>query len=189
MRRGAAGFPLERARGVRLLALDVDGVLTGGQIFMDDDGGETKAFNVRDGHGIKLLQRAGIEVAIVTGRTSGVVACRARDLGIAHVIQGCLNKMEGLQTVLEAAGAGLEECAFMGDDVLDLPPMRACRLGFSPADAHPAALARADWVSDLPGGGGAVRQAAEGLILANGAWEDVIGARYGASPADCGWDI
>ncbi|RMD62958.1 MAG: phenylphosphate carboxylase subunit delta, partial [Planctomycetota bacterium] len=108
MRRGAAGFPLESARGVRLLVLDVDGVLTAGQIFMDDNGRETKAFNVRDGHGIKLLQRAGIEVAIVTGRTSGVVACRARDLGIAHVVQGCLNKMEGLQTVLEAAEVSIE---------------------------------------------------------------------------------
>ncbi len=187
MKRGIAGFPLERARGVRLLALDVDGVLTAGHIFMDDDGRETKAFNVRDGHGIKLLQRAGIEVAIITGRSSGVVARRAEDLGIQQVVQGCLNKMEGLQAVLEATGADADACAFMGDDVLDIPPMRACRLGLAPADAHPAALTHADWASDLPGGAGAVRQAAEGLILANDAWARVIGERYGVSPADCGW--
>jgi len=184
---GIPGFPINLARGIRLLALDVDGVLTAGHIFMDDDGRETKAFNVRDGHGIKLLQRAGIEVAIITGRRSGVVARRAEDLGIRHVVQGCLDKMEGLREVIDAAGVGADASAFMGDDVLDVPPMRACRLGFAPADAHPAALAHADWRSDLPGGGGAVRQAAEGLILANGAWDRVIGERYGVSPADCGW--
>ena len=182
-------FPLAAARGVRMLILDVDGVMTDGSIVMDNQGEEWKRFNVRDGHGIKLLQRAGIEVGILTGRKSGVVAARARDLGIAHVLQGSLNKAEGLQALLAEAGCEAAECVFMGDDVLDLPPMRECRLGFAPADAHAPVLAAADWVSAYAGGRGAVRQAAEGLILANEAWQDVIGEPYGVSPTDCGWDV
>ncbi len=180
-------FPFAEGASIRMLVLDVDGVLTGGEIVMDGRGGELKAFNVRDGHGIKLLQRAGVTVAILTGRSSEVVAQRAEDLGIEHVIQGCLNKTEGFERLLAATGLGAGECAMMGDDVLDLPVMRACRLGLAPADAHPAVLRRADWISDHPGGRGAVRQAAEGLILARGAWQSVLGERYGVSPADCGW--
>ena len=183
----AKPFPLAAARGARMLILDVDGVLTDGSIVMDNQGEEWKRFNVRDGHGIKLLQRAGIEVGILTGRESGVVAARARDLGIAHVVQGSLNKAEGLARLLEAAGRAARDCVFMGDDVLDLPPMRECRLGFAPADAHAPVLAAADWVSAHAGGRGAVRQAAEGLILANDAWQEVIGAPYGVPPEDCGW--
>jgi len=180
-------FPFAEAAGIRLLVLDVDGVLTRGDIVMDGHGGELKAFHVRDGHGIKLLRRAGVTVAILTGRRSEVVARRAEDLGIAHVIQGCLNKAEGFARLLAATGLEERACAMMGDDVLDLPVMRACRLGLAPADAHPAVLRRADWISDHPGGRGAVRQAAEGLVLALGEWSSVMAERYGVSPADCGW--
>ncbi len=179
-------FPFGEARGVRMLILDVDGVMTDGSIVMDGDG-ETKAFNVRDGHGIKLMQRAGIEIAIITGRESRVVAQRAADLGIAHVLQGCLNKGEALDALLQTTGLTAQDCAMMGDDVIDLPPMRACRLALAPADAHPAVLAEANWIASHPGGRGAIRQAAEGLILARGAWEEVIGGRYGVTPAACGW--
>jgi len=184
-----ADFPIERARGLRMLVLDVDGVLTDGSIIMDNQGEEWKAFNVRDGHGIKLLQRAGIEVAILTGRNSGVVASRAGDLGIKHVIQGSLNKSEGLDTLLGNTGLRAEDCAFMGDDVLDLPPMRRCRLGFAPRDAHVSVNSVADWVADCDGGRGAVRLVAEGLILAAGLWSEVIEERYAVSPADCGWNV
>jgi len=182
-------FPFAAARGVRMLILDVDGVLTDGSIIMDNQGEEWKRFNVRDGHGIKLLQRAGIDVAILTGRSSGVVASRARDLGIQHVVQGSLNKSEGLDVLLNASGIAQEDCAVMGDDVLDLPPMQRCRLGFAPCDAHVSVLRRVDWVASHGGGSGAVRQVAEGLILANDAWSDVIETRYGVSPADCGWGV
>jgi len=182
-------FPFDQARGIRMLILDVDGVLTAGSIFMDDAGNEMKAFNVRDGHGIKLLQRAGIQVGILTGRTSGVVKCRAADLGIKHVVQGSLNKADGLKSLLSSVGLGAEDCVFMGDDILDLPPMRACALGFTPNDAHPSVLKHADWVAGLGGGHGAVRQAAEGLILANDGWNEVVQKPYDVSPADCGWTI
>ena len=181
-------FPYEKARRIRMLILDVDGVLTDGSIIMDQHGAETKAFNVRDGHGIKLLQRAGIEVAIITGRSSPVVAARAADLGIKHVIQGSLNKVEGLAELQQATGIPAEHCAMMGDDVVDLPPMYQCALRLAPADAHPSVLAKVDWRSDLAGGHGAVRQAAEGLILAAGKWKKVVEERYHVSPGDCGWD-
>lgn len=180
-------FPFERAKGIRMLILDVDGVMTDGTIVMDRDGEETKGFNVRDGHGIKMLQRAGIKLAILTGRTSGVVAARARDLGIEHVVQGSLRKSEGLDRLIEESGIPAEDCAYMGDDVVDLPAMRRCRLGFTPADAHASLLKAADWVAGCAGGKGAVRQAAEALILANGAWQSVVQEPYGVSPADCGW--
>jgi len=182
-------FPFIKAADIRMLILDVDGVMTSGSIFMDKNGEELKAFNVRDGHGIKLLQRAGIEISIITGRTSGVVAARARDLGITHVIQGCLNKAEGLAEMEKQSGTPASSCAMMGDDVLDLPPMYHCALSLTPADAHLAVLGYADWVSDFNGGHGAIRQAAEGLILANGQWQEVIENRYKVSPAACGWPL
>jgi len=180
-------FPFSKAKDIRMLILDVDGVMTSGSIIMDESGKELKAFNVRDGHGIKLLQRAGIEVSIITGRSSGVVAARARDLGINHVIQGCLNKGDGLTQMEQQSGIPASSCAMMGDDVLDLPPMYRCVLSLTPADAHKAVLGYADWVSDFNGGHGAIRQAAEGLILARGQWQEIIESRYNVGPAACGW--
>lgn len=180
-------FPFERAAAIRMLILDVDGVMTDGSIIMDRHGDELKAFNVRDGHGIKLLQRAGIEVAIITGRSSAVVAARAKDLGIQHVIQGCLNKDEGLSELEQQSGIKAKYCAMMGDDVLDLPPMYRCALSLAPNDAHAAVQGYVDWISDCNGGRGAIRQAAEGLILAIHQWQQVIQDRYNVSPSDCGW--
>jgi 3-deoxy-D-manno-octulosonate 8-phosphate phosphatase (KDO 8-P phosphatase) len=182
-----AAFPFELARGIRMLVLDVDGVLTDGRVIMTDHGEEVKGFNVRDGHGIKMLQRSGITVAILTGRSSKVVAHRARDLGIEHVIQGSLRKAEGLRELCSAAGVEPDACAYMGDDVVDLPAMRQCRLVMAPADAHPAIHGAAHWSSGFDGGRGAVRQAAEGLLLATGAWQAVVAEAYGLNPDDCGW--
>lgn len=187
MKQHGFDFPFEKAADIRMLILDVDGVMTDGSIIMDGAGNELKAFNVRDGHGIKLLQRAGIEVAIITGRSSRVVAARAADLGIKYVIQGCLNKNEGLSELEQQSGVAADHCAMMGDDVLDLPPMYRCALALAPADAHPAVCAYVDWISDANGGRGAIRQAAEGLILAIGAWDKVIESRYNTSPAASGW--
>ncbi|MDX8405447.1 MAG: HAD hydrolase family protein [Mariprofundus sp.] len=180
-------FPFTAARDIRMLVLDVDGVMTDGSIIMNGEGHELKAFNVRDGHGIKLLQRAGIEVAIITGRTSDVVSARARDLGIQWVIQGSLNKGEALTELEAMSGISAGQCAMMGDDVLDLPPMYRMVLSLAPADAHQAVLGYVDWVSDFNGGRGAIRQAAEALLIATGNWDDVIRQRYDVTPEQCGW--
>jgi len=181
-------FPFAKARNIRLLILDVDGVMTDGSIVMDANGSELKAFNVRDGHGIKLLQRVGIAIAIITGRGSPVVEARARDLGIEYVVQKSLNKIEGLERVIAESGIPAEQCAMMGDDIIDLPPMYRIGLSLAPADAHAAVLNQVDWVSDCNGGRGAIRQAAEGMILARDSWDEVM-ARYNISPAACGWRV
>jgi len=180
-------FPMDLAKGIRMLVLDIDGVMTAGQIFITDAGEQIKAFNVRDGHGLKMLQRAGIEVAILTGRTSKVVELRAKELGIEHVIQGSLRKADGMQVLCEQAGVEASDCAYMGDDVIDLPAMRLCRLSMAPSDAYKAVQKQVDWVAACAGGAGAVRQACEGLILANGQWQDVLGEPYGVSPTESGW--
>lgn len=180
-------FPFAKAADIRLLILDVDGVMTDGSIIMDHAGRELKAFNVRDGHGIKMLQRSGVQIGIITGRSSEVVAARAADLGIVHVIQGALDKSKALEQMQQTTGIPSDQYAYMGDDVIDLPPMRRCALSFAPSDAHPAILQAVDWISGLPGGQGAVRQAAEGLLLANQSWPEVVESRYGVTPADCGW--
>ncbi len=181
-------FPFELAHGIEMLVLDVDGVMTEGQIVMDDRGEESKAFNVRDGHGIKMLQRTGILVAILTGRSSKVVECRARDLGIEYVVQGSLRKADGLRALCEQAGTSPDRCAYMGDDVIDLPAMELCSLTMAPADAHRGVLKKVDWVAGYNGGKGAVRQATEGMVLANGYWDKVIKEAYGLEPEDCGWE-
>jgi len=180
-------FPLDRAKGIKMLVLDVDGVLTEGHVTMTDNGDEIKNFNVRDGHGIKMLQRTGIEVAILTGRQSKVVAHRASDLGIKYVIQGSLRKADGIAALCNQANIQPEDCAYMGDDVIDLPAMSLCRLQTAPQNAHRGILKKAMWVSDLQGGNGAVRQLCEGLILANGGWKTIVEDAYGLTPEECGW--
>jgi len=172
-----------------MLILDVDGVLTDGRIIIGDEGEEFKGFNVRDGHGVKMLQRCGIKVGILTGRTSGVVEHRARELGIEAVVQGSLNKSEGLDALLAQANVAAESCAYMGDDVVDLPAMGRCHLGLAPNDAHRSVIEKAHWLSDYGSGRGAVRQAAEGLILASGNWVRVVEQPYGVSSADAGWQL
>ncbi len=180
-------FPFQQSKGIRMLILDVDGVLTRGDIIINDQGEQLKAFHVRDGHGIKLLQRSGIEVAILTGRTSQVVSHRAKELGIRYIIQGALRKGEAVQALCEQSGIPSDCCAYMGDDVIDLPAMAYCRLAFTPADAHLAVSKKADWVSGCLGGQGAVRQACEGLIIANEAWDQVMTVAYGVLPEESGW--
>lgn len=156
---------LTRAAGIKLIAFDIDGVMTDGGLHYTDDGHELKTFNVQDGLGVKLLQRAGIELAIVTGRNSGVVAARAADLGIAHVFQGVADKHAVVAGLLDRLGLGWADCAFMGDDLIDLRVMACCGLALAPANARPVVRERAHVVTDCGGGHGAVREAAE-LVLA-----------------------
>ncbi|MFY9398538.1 MAG: HAD-IIIA family hydrolase [Desulfomonilia bacterium] len=149
---------------IRMLVLDADGVLTDGRILYTDDGGEIKAFHVRDGHGIKLLIRAGIGVAIITGRISRAVEHRARDLGIEHLVQGAKDKRSALLELSRQVGIEPAEMAYMGDDVVDLPAMALCGLSIAPGDAAEMVRQKADIVTEAHGGKGAVREAVE-LIL------------------------
>jgi 3-deoxy-D-manno-octulosonate 8-phosphate phosphatase (KDO 8-P phosphatase) len=166
--------PNARARDIKLLALDVDGVLSDGRVIYASDGSELKAFNIKDGLGIKLLQRAGITVAIITGRRSAVVGRRAAELGITHLLEGREDKLCALRELSVSLGLGLAECAYMGDDLPDLSAVRAAGLGLTVADAAAEVRAAADWCSDATGGAGAVREACEWLLRQRGAWPDVI---------------
>lgn len=162
---------------IRLLLLDVDGVLTDGRITYDNQGNELKSFDVKDGHGLKLLQRAGIEVGIITGRRSDLVARRAAELGIDILYQGALRKLDPYLEILEKTALQDAQIAYMGDDLIDLPLLR--RVGFSAtvSDAHPEVLPLVDYVSKRPGGRGAVREVCDLLLKGGGHWDAVTG-RY-----------
>ncbi|WP_019626929.1 3-deoxy-manno-octulosonate-8-phosphatase KdsC [Thioalkalivibrio sp. ALJT] len=157
-----------RQQAVRLLILDVDGVLTDGSLFLGDAGEQYKAFNSRDGHGIRLALDGGIDIAILTGRTSGVVEHRMRDLGVEHLIQGRRDKGAALHELLQRTGHDPAAAAFMGDDIVDLPAMQRVGLGIAVADAHPLVRQHAQWVTAAGGGRGAVREACEMLLAAQG---------------------
>lgn len=158
----------EKAARITLLALDVDGVLTDGCIYYGNDGEELKAFNIKDGLGIKMLQRAGIDVAIITGRQSDIVNRRASELGITDIIQGREDKRTALIELCERAGKTLNECGYMGDDLPDLSAIASAGLGLTVADASGAIVKIADWQSSRPGGHGAVREACEFILNARG---------------------
>jgi 3-deoxy-D-manno-octulosonate 8-phosphate phosphatase (KDO 8-P phosphatase) len=160
-----------RASRIKLAAFDIDGVMTDGGLHYTDDGGELKTFNVQDGLGLVLMRRAGIELAIVTGRTSGVVAARAADLGIEHVYQGVANKCTAVEGLLEKLGLSWAECAFMGDDLIDLPAMTRCGLAIAPANARPIVKDHAHSITAATGGHGAVREAIEFILAAQGKLE------------------
>ena len=163
-----------RARRIRLLALDVDGVLTDGSIHYANGGEELKSFSILDGLGIKLLRRAGIQVAIITGRKSAIVQRRAAELDIDHCVQGREDKLVALQEILRLTGIALEETAYIGDDLPDLGAILAVGMGLTVANASAEVAARAVWQSSRNGGDGAVREACEMLIRARGGWDAVI---------------
>ena len=162
------------ARGIKLLILDVDGVLTDGSIVLDNEGNELKSFHVRDGHGIKLLIRHGIEVAIITGRVSRVVQRRAQELGIKKVYQKCYDKVVAYEEIKESLSVKDDEIAYMGDDIVDIPVMKRVALPVAVADAHEDAKRYAILVTKNRGGRGAVRELAEVILKAKGHWEDVL---------------
>lgn len=167
----------ERARKVKLLILDVDGVLTDGRITYASDGTEAKSFDAKDGHGIKLAQRAGIQIALLSGRASEAVMRRARELGIEMVYQQALRKREIYKQILADAALEDADVAYIGDDVVDIPVLR--RAGFPVAVANAADEVRQEavWVTKVPGGYGAVRETIELILQAQGKWEKVL-ARY-----------
>jgi 3-deoxy-D-manno-octulosonate 8-phosphate phosphatase (KDO 8-P phosphatase) len=157
---------LERARAIRLLVLDVDGVLTDGRLYISASGEEFKTFHVRDGSGIVALQKAGVIVAIISGRDSGAVRRRAEELGIRHVRQGVVDKAQALAEVVAESGVRDDEVACVGDDTPDVPMLRRARLAIAVADAHPAAAAAAHFVTSARGGRGAVRETCDLLLEA-----------------------
>lgn len=170
----APGDLLQRQQGIRLLILDVDGVLTDGSLFLGDAGEQYKAFSSRDGHGIRMAQDGGLEVAVLTGRNSEVVAHRMRDLGVRHIMQGRRDKGLAVEELLKRSGFTALESAFAGDDVVDLPAMRRVGLGIAVADAHPLVLEHADWQTRAGGGHGAVREICEELLGAQQQLEGIL---------------
>ena len=161
-------MPLNRAKSVRLIAFDVDGVMTDGGLYLSDSGGEFKRFNSLDGHGLKMLKASGVELAIITGRTSHCVELRARNLGIAHLHQGVDDKLDAMQKLLARLQLPPTAAAFMGDDVVDLPVMRHVGLSISVPDAPQAVRDRAHYVTLRSGGHGAVREICELVMSAQG---------------------
>jgi len=167
----------ERLGKIRLLLLDVDGIMTDGRIVYDNNGIETKSFDVKDGHGLKLLQRAGIRIGIITGRQSEVVAFRARELAIDILYQGVKDKLVPFREILDNLGLGEEEVAYMGDDVVDLPILRRVGFAATVADAVPEVLPLVHYVTGKKGGRGAVREVCDLILKEGGHWEGVT-ARY-----------
>ncbi|MBT3566306.1 MAG: 3-deoxy-manno-octulosonate-8-phosphatase KdsC [Porticoccus sp.] len=169
---------LSRAKSIRLLLLDVDGVLTDGRLYFGNNGEELKAFNIQDGLGIRLLQRSGIEVGIITGRSSALVARRAEELGIKLVIQGREDKLAALEEVLrddkENHSYKMQEIAFLGDDLPDLAVISRVGLGVAVADAHNFVAKHSHWQTSEKGGCGAVRELAELILQAQNTLDSIL---------------
>jgi 3-deoxy-D-manno-octulosonate 8-phosphate phosphatase (KDO 8-P phosphatase) len=174
----------ERIRAVKLVIFDVDGVLTDGRIVLNDDGVESKFFDVRDGSGIKWLVRVGLDVAFLTGRQSHVVEVRAAELGVTRIHQGAKVKIDIYERLLNEAGLQDEAVAYAGDDLIDLPVMRRVGLALAPADARPEVKAAAHYVCREGGGRGAVREIVELILKGQGFWEQVTAPYFspGFSP-------
>ncbi len=165
---------LEKAKKIRLVVFDVDGVLTDGSLFLGDDGQEYKAFNSLDGHGMKMLQRSGVQIGIITGRTSKVVSTRMDSLDIRHVYQGQLEKLPAYDTLKKDLGLEDDQIAYVGDDVVDLPIMRQVGLAIAVQDAHRLVRQHAHWQTPSDGGRGAARDVCELVMEAQGTLEPAL---------------
>lgn len=161
----------ERAKDIRIVVFDVDGIMTDGGLMLSDDGQESKTFHSQDGLGLKLLRNTGIKLGIVTGRTSNVVIKRAQNIGITDIHQGIEDKLEAFDAILKAHGLGYEQAAFMGDDVIDLPPIRRARLGATVPHAMPLVKEHAHYVTERQAGHGAVRELCELIMKAQGTFD------------------
>lgn len=153
---------------IRLAAFDVDGVFTDGRLYLSDDGVESKAFHTQDGFGIRRLLRSGIAVAVISGRNSGAVERRMTELGVPHIVQGCEDKVAALGGIIETLGITAQECAYVGDDVPDLPLLKHVGLSIAVANAVEALRARCDITTSAAGGAGAVREVCELLLSKRG---------------------
>jgi len=159
---------LEKARDIRLVIFDVDGVLTDGSLYLGDDGQEYKAFNSLDGHGMVMLRNSGVEIGIITGRTSEVVRIRMESLGISHLYQGQRDKRPPYSQLKRKLGLDDAQIAYVGDDVVDLPVMTQVGLAIAVQDAHPFTRQHAHWITPSRGGHGAAREVCELIMEAQG---------------------
>ena len=164
----------DRLKQIKMVILDVDGVLTAGEIIYSDTGDQIKIFNVKDGIGIRLLKAAGLEVGIITGRQGKALQHRCENLGIELVFDGVVDKAKALVQVTEQTGVTQNAMAYIGDDLPDLPVMKSVALALAVADAHEMVKACAHMVTDAPGGKGAVREVSEAILKAQGLWDDLI---------------
>lgn len=167
----AAPDAAERARQVRLAVFDVDGVMTDGTLWYGPQGEVMKAFNTLDGHGLKLLSRAGVRTAILSGRSSDAVAHRARELGIEYVLLGIDEKLPAFESLLRKAGLEASQASYAGDDVMDLSVLKRCGFACAPAQSHERAIAAAHFVPAAAAGRGAVREICEFILRAQGSLE------------------
>ncbi len=158
----------DNLESIRLCAFDVDGVFTDGRFYLSDDGIESKAFHTQDGFGIRRLLDAGIEVAVISGRHSGAVAKRMSELGVQHVVQGCLDKVAALDEICAASGLSANACAYVGDDIPDLPLLNHVGYSIAVANAVPALHDACDFSTSAGGGFGAVREVCELILGAKG---------------------
>jgi 3-deoxy-D-manno-octulosonate 8-phosphate phosphatase (KDO 8-P phosphatase) len=165
---------LEKARQIRLVIFDVDGVLTDGSLFLGDDGQEYKAFHSRDGHGMKMLQSTGVKIGVITGRTSQVVKLRMESLGVAYVFQGQLDKLPAYRQLRAELGLQASQIAYVGDDVVDLPIMCQVGLAIAVQDAHPLVKRHAHWETPNAGGRGAGRDVCELIMEAQGRLQPLL---------------
>lgn len=170
-----------RASRLKLMAFDVDGVLTDCSLFFTDAGTEIKAFNARDGLGLSMLQKAGVTLAIITGRDAACVTWRMKNLGIEHVYQGIGHKLSTFRELLAKIGVEPHEAGFMGDDIIDLQVMAECGFSAAPADCHELNRQHADYVAGKPGGHGAVREVCEFILAAQGKLDGTL-AHYLPTP-------
>lgn len=163
-----------KAHNIRLVAFDIDGIMTDGRLYFTSLGDEIKAFNVKDGLGLNLLRKSGVEVAIITGRTSELVSRRARDLKIDKLVQGREDKKIALQELMQRENLTADQIAYMGDDLPDLPAIRYAGLGVTVADALPIVKQHADFITEAKGGEGAVREFCDWLLQAQGNLDRVL---------------
>ena len=163
-----------RAGKIRLACFDVDGVLTDGRLYYTDDGHEIKAFDVKDGHGLKMLQESGVETAIITSRSSRAVELRARNLAIKHLYQAVSDKRKTWEALLAQLGLTPEQSSYMGDDLVDLPVMRRCGLAITVPDAPALVTESAHYITRAPGGRGAAREACELILMAQGNFQAAV---------------
>ncbi|WP_250525344.1 HAD family hydrolase [Caballeronia sp. GAWG2-1] len=175
----SAASAIERASRVKLMIFDVDGVFTDGSLFFTAEGDAMKSFNSLDGHGVKMLQSVGVQTAIITGRKSGIVAARAKELGVTHLYQGVADKTVALAGLLAATKIAADEAGYMGDDWPDLAVMRRCGFAAAPANAHPEVIQRVHFVAEARGGQGAVREVCDVILRAQNRYDALLAAALG----------
>ena len=163
-----------RAQRIQLLLMDCDGVLTDGRLWLMADGDEQKTFHARDGQGISLCHHAGLKTGIISGRTSSAVERRAQDLKMSYVRQEAKDKIKALEEILAEAGVSADECAYIGDDVADIPVMQRVALAVAVADAVSETKQGAHYITELKGGHGAVREVTDLILKAQGKWDEVM---------------